>query len=359
MLQAIASLASVACGKAEAFEAARAAARTDSLTGLLNHGAVQVRTAEEIWRARRGGAGLTCLLADLDNFKPINDRHGHLVGDEILQAGGDRAWTPSSGPTTAWPATAATSSWCCCPTPTRTAACVAARRLRTCVARTGLAFGDLGLPVTASVGIAQWARAADRGRAARPRRPGAAAGQAPGQGLARGGQRPRRAGAGRARDGQRAIRAHELLLETWWPAASQPSEVLDVLPSFVRRELELEEVAFYERADMTGPAPAWPWIRAPGDPAPCGVPPAARGSLRGGVAAPARRLDRPQLAGRAPARARDRGRRPDPTTIPGVLRGGGRGTRRQSSAGCCSCATRAPSSRAPACASPRWWWARR
>ena len=66
-------------------------------------------------------------------------------------------WTPSSGPTTAWPATAATSSWCCCPTPTRRAASWRPRRLRTCVARTGLAFGDLGLPVTASVGIAQWA----------------------------------------------------------------------------------------------------------------------------------------------------------------------------------------------------------
>ena len=46
----------------------------------------------------------------------------------------------------------------------------------------------------------------------------------------------------------------------------QPSEVLDVLPSFIRRELELEEVAFYERADMTGLTRV-AGIRAPGDPA--------------------------------------------------------------------------------------------
>ena len=84
-LQTVADLAAVACSNAEAFEQAQTAARTDSLTGFLNHGAVQVRIREEIWRARRTGSSLCCLLVDLDNFKPINDRHGHLVGDEILQ----------------------------------------------------------------------------------------------------------------------------------------------------------------------------------------------------------------------------------------------------------------------------------
>ncbi len=83
-LQAIASLAAVASSNAEAFERAQTAARTDSLTGLLNHGAVHVLIREEIARARRVREPLCCLLMDLDNFKPVNDLHGHLVGDQVL-----------------------------------------------------------------------------------------------------------------------------------------------------------------------------------------------------------------------------------------------------------------------------------
>ena len=90
-LQALADLAGVACTNAQAFEQAQTAARTDSLTGLLNHGAVHVHVREEIARARRSGEPLCCLLADLDNFKPINDQHGHLAGDRILREVADPA----------------------------------------------------------------------------------------------------------------------------------------------------------------------------------------------------------------------------------------------------------------------------
>ena len=85
ILQAMADLAAVACSNAEAFERAQIAARTDSLTGLLNHGAVHIRLHEEIARVTRTGEALSCLLVDLDHFKPVNDAHGHLVGDQILR----------------------------------------------------------------------------------------------------------------------------------------------------------------------------------------------------------------------------------------------------------------------------------
>ena len=84
-LQAIAALAVVACRNAEAYQRVAVAAATDSLTGLMNHGALHLRAREEISRARRGGTPLTCLLIDLDDFKTVNDERGHQAGDEELR----------------------------------------------------------------------------------------------------------------------------------------------------------------------------------------------------------------------------------------------------------------------------------
>ena len=68
-----------------ALQAARHAARVDSLTGALNHGAMLTRLEEEIDRARRYRTGLACLIIDLDDFKAINDRWGHATGDSVLR----------------------------------------------------------------------------------------------------------------------------------------------------------------------------------------------------------------------------------------------------------------------------------
>ena len=64
---------------------ARQAARVDSLTGALNHGAMLSRLEEEIDRARRYRTGLAALIIDLDDFKSINDRWGHATGDSVLR----------------------------------------------------------------------------------------------------------------------------------------------------------------------------------------------------------------------------------------------------------------------------------
>ena len=68
-----------------ALQEARHAARVDSLTGALNHGAMLARLEEEIDRARRYRTGLACLIIDLDDFKAINDRWGHATGDSVLR----------------------------------------------------------------------------------------------------------------------------------------------------------------------------------------------------------------------------------------------------------------------------------
>lgn len=64
---------------------ARAEAGTDPVTGCMNHRAMRRRLNEEIGRATRTGGRLACMLIDLDNFKLVNDRHGHSAGDALLR----------------------------------------------------------------------------------------------------------------------------------------------------------------------------------------------------------------------------------------------------------------------------------
>lgn len=61
------------------------ASLTDSLTGLYNRRAFNLRLQEEISRATRSGHPLTLLILDLKNFKPINDQLGHALGDLALR----------------------------------------------------------------------------------------------------------------------------------------------------------------------------------------------------------------------------------------------------------------------------------
>ena len=61
-------------------------ASTDPLTGLLNHRAFHARLDEEIARAGRGVRPLALLLVDLDDFRTINNTHGHQAGDRALVA---------------------------------------------------------------------------------------------------------------------------------------------------------------------------------------------------------------------------------------------------------------------------------
>lgn len=63
---------------------------TDFLTGWHNRRYLNARLKEELARAQRQGTGLTCLLIDLDRFKEINDRHGHLAGDLALREAAQR-----------------------------------------------------------------------------------------------------------------------------------------------------------------------------------------------------------------------------------------------------------------------------
>jgi diguanylate cyclase (GGDEF)-like protein len=72
---------------ASVFENARLfeSATTDNLTGLLRRETVLAHLERELQRAVRHNRPLTVGMADLDHFKAINDRWGHLVGDSMLK----------------------------------------------------------------------------------------------------------------------------------------------------------------------------------------------------------------------------------------------------------------------------------
>lgn len=67
------------------FEVAVQAAITDKLTGVYNSGYLQHYLKNELKRADRHHHPVSLLMLDIDNFKLVNDRHGHLAGDNLLK----------------------------------------------------------------------------------------------------------------------------------------------------------------------------------------------------------------------------------------------------------------------------------
>ncbi|MGH2976799.1 MAG: GAF domain-containing protein, partial [Gaiellaceae bacterium] len=60
-------------------------ARTDSLTGLFNHSVFHEQLLQALQQSSRTHAPIAVLMLDIDDFKHVNDVHGHAVGDELLR----------------------------------------------------------------------------------------------------------------------------------------------------------------------------------------------------------------------------------------------------------------------------------
>ena len=81
LVQLFAAQVSIALQNAEVFQAVEIRARTDDLTGLLNHGTFQ----EWLERSVREGAPFSLIMLDLDDFRDVNNSRGHQAGDTLLR----------------------------------------------------------------------------------------------------------------------------------------------------------------------------------------------------------------------------------------------------------------------------------
>jgi diguanylate cyclase (GGDEF)-like protein len=85
-----ATMAALAFDSARQRDTLREQARTDGLTGLLNHRACHERLGEEIARAAAHERPLGVVVLDIDHFKTVNDAYGHAEGDKVLVAAAEK-----------------------------------------------------------------------------------------------------------------------------------------------------------------------------------------------------------------------------------------------------------------------------
>ena len=85
ILLAVSSKMALAIENAKKYEQAESSAVTDFLTGLPNARSLFMQLDREMARCKRDNNTLTVMVADLDGFKQINDRFGHLEGNRVLR----------------------------------------------------------------------------------------------------------------------------------------------------------------------------------------------------------------------------------------------------------------------------------
>ena len=129
-------------------------ANVDGLTGLYCRRYFDLRVAEEIERARRFGTSFALVMLDLDDFKRLNDTHGHLVGDRALHGVATVAQQQLRGVDLAARYGGEELAFLL-PRTSLADAHAVAERIRAAIAEHG--FG--GLTITASLGVAGWTEA--------------------------------------------------------------------------------------------------------------------------------------------------------------------------------------------------------
>ncbi len=90
IVEAAAALLAVSIKNAQLFREVKENSVRDALTGCFTRGHSLEMIDAELRRARRSQTPVSMIMFDLDHFKDVNDRHGHLCGDAVLSAVGKR-----------------------------------------------------------------------------------------------------------------------------------------------------------------------------------------------------------------------------------------------------------------------------
>ena len=125
-------------------------AGTDKLTGAWNRRRLEDAVGNEMARLKRYDHPLSMLIIDIDFFKNINDRHGHVVGDQVLTqlAAVLKSSLRATDSLTRW---GGEEFVVLCPNTTLSTVAMLAERLREKIAKTAFAAAD----ITASIGVAE------------------------------------------------------------------------------------------------------------------------------------------------------------------------------------------------------------
>ena len=129
--------------------------RHDGLTGLLNRRAMEEILLAQMQRSRRTGESFTVLMLDLDHFKNINDQHGHATGDRALKHTA-AALRSELREVDAIGRFGGEEFLIVMPGATADAARPVAERLRAALVTDAPRVDGAPLPLSASIGIAQW-----------------------------------------------------------------------------------------------------------------------------------------------------------------------------------------------------------
>lgn len=125
----------------------------DALTGLYNRRYLEETLGQELISAQRHGYQVSVIMGDIDHFKSVNDRYGHLAGDEVLRVFGALLKRHARG----------SDIYCryggeefllVLPQMTLDGAAVRAEQVRNALLAGPISNGDLAIEVTASFGVA-------------------------------------------------------------------------------------------------------------------------------------------------------------------------------------------------------------